>query len=383
MASAANAEPSSMRILLVTTGLKVGGAEHQVVTLARAFLAMGHAVAILSLSQGCEIDLPANVHVAELNMRKTPGGMALGLWQARALVQSWQPDVMHAHMVHANLFARALTRVIKCPPLVCTGHSFREGGRLRMLAYRLTDRWARITTHVSQEGRLGLITAGGAPASRVIVMPNGIDMESFRPDPASRQAMRVQLGIDTDTRLLLNVGRLVPEKSQDILIRAFAQLDPQVPSHLFLAGDGPLRRPLTDLVASLGLASRATLLGQRHDIPALLNAADAFALSSSVEGLPMVLVEALACGCPIVSTDAPGVVEVLGELGSIVPRGNVHALATAMANTLGNGRGAPSAQAARRERALATFSIESVARRWLALYATLHAGAAEPTAEIA
>lgn len=383
MTSTAAAGRSTMRIMLVTTGLKVGGAEHQVVALARAFLAMGHAVAILSLSRGREIDLPPGAHVVELNMRKTPSGMLRALAQARALVRAWRPDVIHAHMVHANLFARALTRIVNGPPLICTGHSFREGGRLRMAAYRVTDSWTTITTHVSRDGRAGMIAAGGVPASRIIVMPNGIDTARFQPDLAARQTTRAQLGIGAGTQLLLNVGRLVPEKAQETLIRAFARVAPGMPAHLLIAGNGALRQPLAELVASLGLASRVTLLGQRNDIPALLNAADAFALSSDVEGLPMVLVEALACGCPVVSTNAPGVAEVVGDLGMIVPRGNVDALAVALGDTLRAGRGTPDAQAARRNRVLTTFSIEAVAQSWLSLYTSLSAKAALPRVEVA
>lgn len=365
------AEIAPMRILLVTTGLRTGGAEHQVVALAHAFLRKGHAVAILSLTPGCEIELPAEAHVVTLDMHKTPADMMRALWQARALVRAWRPDIIHAHMVHANLFARALTRLTRCPPLICTGHSFREGGRLRMLAYRLTDNWADLTTHVSNDGRAGMIAAGGVPQARIVVVPNGIDSDRFRPDPAWGQAVREQLGIAADAQLLLSVGRLVHEKAQDVLIRAFAEIDATLPTRLLIAGDGPLRRPLEELAASLGLASRVTLLGTRDDIPALINAADAFVLSSNVEGMPLVLAEALACGCPVVSTDAPGAAEVLGTHGVIVPRGDVAGLARAMTDVLHTGRGTPAQLTARRERVMAAFSIDSVAQRWLTLYASL------------
>ncbi|SFB78499.1 Glycosyltransferase involved in cell wall bisynthesis [Cupriavidus sp. OV038] len=373
----------AMRILLITTGLKVGGAEHQVVALARAFLALGHAVAILSLSPGREIDIPAGVEVFELNMRKTPGGMAAALAQARALVKAWRPDVMHAHMVHANLFGRLLTRLVDSPPLVCTAHSFREGGSMRMLAYRLTDRWAALTTHVSQDGRAGMIAAGGVRDDRIVVMPNGIDVERFRPDPALRDATRARLGIAPDARVVLNVGRLAPEKAQDLLIRAFGQLPPAVPAHLLIAGGGALVEALASQIVAQGLTSSVTLLGPRDDIPAMLNAADLFVLSSNIEGLPMVLVEALACGCPVVSTDAPGVAEVLRDQGVIVPRGDAAALAGAMAEALRAGRGTPAQAAARRERVLSAFSIDSIARRWLAHYASLTHGARANPAETA
>ncbi|MDE4919152.1 glycosyltransferase [Cupriavidus sp. Met-2] len=371
-----------MRILLVTTGLKIGGAEHQVAALAQEFQQMGHAVAILSLSAGREIDLPTGVDVIELNMRKTPAGMAQALWFARGLVKSWRPDVIHAHMVHANLFARWLTRIVHCPPLVCTAHSFREGGRLRMLAYRLTDRWSALTTHVSEDGRGGMVASGAAQADRIAVMPNGIDIDRFHPNAALRGATRARLGISAGTRLALNVGRLVPEKAQDLLLRAFAQIDPAtLPVHLLIAGGGPLHQSLTAQIAALGLASRVTLLGPRDDVPALLNAADTFALSSDIEGLPMVLVEALACGCPVVATDAPGVREVLHDQGSIVPRDDATALAAALDAALRHGRGLPTEESVRRAHVVAKFSIDAVAQRWLEIYASLIGAAATPRTE--
>ncbi|WP_431796724.1 glycosyltransferase [Cupriavidus metallidurans] len=384
MASAIVVEPAPMRILLVTTGLKMGGAEHQVVALARAFLARGNAVAILSLSSGREVDVPADAHVVELDMCKTPAGMARALLQARGLVRSWRPDVIHAHMIHANVFARLLTRVVPCPPVVCTAHSFREGGRLRMLAYRLTDRWSALTTHVSQDGRGGMIASGAVQADRIAVMPNGIDIDRFHPNTALRGATRARLGISAGTRLAVNVGRLVPEKAQDLLLRAFAQIDPAtLPVHLLIAGGGPLHQSLADEIAALGLTSRVTLLGPRDDVPALLNAADTFVLSSNIEGLPMVLVEALACGCPVVATDAPGVREVLHDHGAIVPRDDAAALAAALDAALRHGRGLPTEESARRARVAATFSIDAVAQRWLEIYANLTGTAAAPRTEAA
>ncbi|SDC21706.1 Glycosyltransferase involved in cell wall bisynthesis [Cupriavidus sp. YR651] len=372
-----------MRILLVTTGLKVGGAEHQVVALARAYLAMGHAVAILSLSPGRELDLPADAHVVELDMRKTPAGIVRALWRARALVRSWQPDVIHAHMVHANLFARVLTRIVRCPPLICTAHSYREGGRMRMLAYRLTDRWTSLTTHVSNDGRAGMISAGAVPGDRIMVMPNGIDIDRFRPDTTLRDATRARLGIGSDTRLVLNVGRLVPEKAQDLLLRAFGHLDTTPPAHLFIAGGGPLHGALAEQIAAMGLSPRVTLLGPRDDVPALLNAADIFVLSSNIEGLPMVLVEALACGCPVVATDAPGVEEVLLDQGTIVPRGDAQAFAHALGAALRQGRGTTVDVAARRDRALSAFSLDAIAARWLHLYASVARTASLPQVGVA
>jgi glycosyltransferase involved in cell wall biosynthesis len=253
-----------------------------------------------------------------------------------------------------------------------------------MLAYRLTDRWASLTTHVSADGRQGMIDAGAVPANRIVVVPNGIDIERFRPRPELRQAARDALGASPGQRLVLNVGRLVSEKAQGVLLDAFSRVEwkPDATPHLLIAGEGPERAALTEAIARLGLSGRATLLGMRHDIPSLLNAADLFVLSSEIEGMPLAIAEALACGCPVVSTDAPGVADLLGEAGPVVPRGDAAALAAAMQSVLDCGSGTSEAQATRRRRIAGRFGIEAVARQWLACYARLatvgKAACAEP-----
>ncbi|MGO4325648.1 glycosyltransferase [Cupriavidus sp. 2TAF22] len=372
-----------MRILLLSTGLRIGGAEQQVAALARQFIALGHAVAVVSLAPGREVDLPEAATLFCVDMRKTPWSMARALWRVRGFVRDWRPDVIHAHMIHANVFARVLTRVSRTPPVVCTAHSYREGGRLRMLAYRLTDRWATLTTHVSADGRQGMIDAGAVPPGRIVVVPNGIDIERFRPQPGLRQATRSALGVPPGTALVLNVGRLVPEKAQDLLLDAFSRLEDnaQASPRLMIAGDGPARAALADDIGRRGLAERASLLGMRRDIPALLNAADLFVLSSQIEGMPLAIAEALACGCPVVSTDAPGVADMLGDAGQVVPRGDAAALAAAIRTALAAGTGSPAAQAARRQRIAARFGIEAVARQWLACYARLATAGAASCAE--
>lgn len=382
-----------MRILLLATGLKLGGAEHQIAALAGAFRALGHAVAIVSLSPGREIDVPPNVEVIELAMRKTSAGFLRALWQARAFVRAWRPDVIHAHMVHANLFARVLTRIVRCPPLVCTAHSYYEGGRTRMLAYRLTDRWCSLTTHVSEAGCKNMIAAGAVPATRIVVMPNGIDIGRFRYNAERRATTRASLGIDDATPLLMHVGRLVPAKAQHLLIDAFARLDGMGDrawlignskhARLLIAGGGPLADALAAQIHTRALDAHVQLLGPRHDIPALLDAADAFTLSSDIEGSPLVLAEALATGCPVVSTDAPGVREIVGDLGTIVPRGNTEELAKAIAKTLAEGRGTPQVQAARRDHIHTICALDTVAHRWLTCYATLRAAAGNTRLETA
>lgn len=361
-----------LRILIITTGLKLGGAEQQVAALARAFVALGNAVAILSLTQGQEIELPPDIRVTELGMRKTPLSMLAALRKAQQLVHQWRPDVVHAHMVHANLFARALARAGHMPPVICSAHSAREGGRLRALAYRATDRWCNLTTHVSEAGRQAMVASGAVPDGRVIVMPNGIDTRRFCPDDASRERVRRDLGLRPGEVLILNVGRLVPEKDQALLIEAFREVHRAFPeSRLMIAGDGPMRDALTSQAAEYGLNHAVLLAGARNDIPQLLRAADVFALSSRIEGLPLAVGEALASGLPVVSTAAAGVAELAGDAASITPVGDATALASALATVIGQLPGDKRDQELRRKRIVDHFDISAVARQWLAQYQQL------------
>ncbi|ENZ78429.1 MULTISPECIES: glycosyltransferase [Ralstonia] len=364
-------QPQPMRILLLTTGLKLGGAEQQVAALARQFVALEHTVAVVSLTPGSDVALPEAVTVVPLEMHKTPQSMVRALWKLRAFVRQWQPDIIHAHMVHANLLARVLAATGDMPPVICTAHSAREGGGLRMLGYRLTDRWSHLNTHVSPQGRQAMIEAGAVSSVRITVVPNGIDTAQFRPDTALRQRAREALGLQDSTRLLINVGRLVKEKAQATLIDAFSQLEADSDTQLLIVGDGPLRGALEQQIRDRRLTGRIRLTGARSDIPALLNGADLFVLSSDIEGMPLALGEALACGLPVVATDAAGVAELLGEYGEIVPRGDPTALAAAMHRALACGLGDADAQAARRAHIASRFSLEAVALEWLGRYASL------------
>jgi len=364
-----------LRILLVTTGLRMGGAEQQVAALAREFIARGHRVALISLTPDCEVHMPDAVERLMLDMRKTPISMAQALAAARRFVHEWQPDIVNSHMFHANMFARVLSRVTELPPLICAAHSFSEGGRLRMMLYRLTNRWCTLTTQVSETSRVEMIRAGAVTSDRVRVMYNGIDTEKFQPNATLRERTRAELGIYACTRIVLNIGRLAAEKAQISLVDAFQRMDRSTPTHLLIAGDGPQRAALEARIARYNLGSQVTLLGTRHDIPALLNAADLFVLSSRIEGMPLVIGEALACECPVVATAAPGVAELMGDIGVMVPVDGINALADAMHHSLETEDRAAPQRRIGRERIVTHFGIGAAADRWLALYQQLTAAA--------
>ncbi|MGB5806694.1 glycosyltransferase [Castellaniella sp.] len=359
-----------MRVLLVVTGLQLGGAERQVVDLADRLAARGHAVAIAYLTGDAAVRPGAAVELYPLGFSKTPLGVLRGCWRLRRLIRAWRPDVVHSHMVHANLVARVVRLTVTMRRLICTAHSPAEGGRAVMLAYRVTDRLADLSTHVSRDAVQAFERAGAVPRGRMLPVLNGIDVRVFSAAPDLREQARRRVGPPLGARLLLSVGRLAEEKNHAGLLRAFARLAPQYPDvRLWVVGDGPLRDALLRQRAALGLNDRVAFLGVRQDVPDLMRAADVFVLPSRFEGFGLVVAEAMACGTPVVATDAGGVAEVLEGAGILVPVGDDAALARGLAEAFAMDPGRRAAMtAAARRRAEHDLDIERVVAVWLKLY---------------
>ncbi|MGC7405101.1 glycosyltransferase [Pandoraea pneumonica] len=381
-----------MKIVLFVTGLQLGGAETQVADLARGFLARGHEVVMISLTGECAVRLPESPHFSliELRANKTPWSLAAAVAKFAAHIRHLRPDVVHAHMVHANLLARVARWFAPMPVLVTSAHSRNEGGRARMLAYRLTDRCTDLTTNVSDDAVAAFVAQGAAPAARIVSMPNGIDTQRYRPDAANRASLRASLAslalspLSVDEHgtspIVFAAGRLVDAKDYPTLFEAFAQVHRQLPdARLFIAGDGPLRAALQARIDALGLAQVITLLGRRDDVADWMRAADVYVMSSAWEGLPLVIGEAMASGLPVVSTDCGGVRELLGtQRGNVlVPVGDAQALGDALIEMLHLCQQAPdtthAVSAANRERIVSHYSLDAVVARWLDCYAQLAA----------
>jgi len=359
-----------MRILLIVTGLHLGGAERQVVSLADRLAARGHCVAIACLVGEVEVRPDdATVELHPLHFSKTPLGLMTGILRLRRLVRQWRPDVVHSHMVHANLIARAMRLVTPVPRLICTAHSTVEGGRGVMMAYRLTDRLADISTHVSREAVAVFERQGAVRPGRMLAILNGIDLRAFSDAPDRRARSRLRV-FPRAGRLLLAAGRLAQEKDHAGLLGAFARVVDRLPDvELWIAGDGPLRDALLRQRDALGLENRVAFLGARRDVPDLMRAADVFVLPSRFEGFGLVVAEAMASGTLVVATDAGGVAEVLDGTGIVVPPGDEDALAAGLleAFSMDPQRTAALTASARR-RAENRLDIERSVDTWLELY---------------
>jgi glycosyltransferase involved in cell wall biosynthesis len=343
-----------MRIVLLSTNMAVGGAETQVVRLAIELQSRRYDVHVVSLVQpsafGKELaDAGVSLH-------------APGLFRIPSVLRTLRPQVLHCHMFHANVAGRLLRLIMPFPAVISTIHSMAESARgsdrirSRDLAYRITDPLADCTVAVS--AAVAERHSQARAVRKAAVIPNGIDTSRYRPDPAARERTRSQLGV-TGEFVWIAVGRLMWKKNYPALLRAFGEIDSGV---LWIAGTGPDEASLQALAGP-----NVRFLSARDDVPDLLNAADAFVMSSSVEGLPLVLLEAAACGLPCVATDVGGVREtgigiVTTHEGLADAINQVLHMSPAARRHMGN---------TARRIVMERYSIEVVVSQWEALYRKL------------
>ena len=353
-----------MKILYLITGLGLGGAEKVVADLADQMILLGHNVKIAYLTGEVQVKpTSSNVELIALHLNSAKGFL-LSSRKYQRLIKSFRPDVVHAHMVHANIFTRLNRALCPVPKLICTAHSSNEGGKARMLAYRLTNRLSDINTNVSQEATQAMINKGAFTKSNVVTVYNGINLNKFKNDPKSIRR-------EQNTLNLIAVGRFTDAKDYPNLINAFAILKSRNNSNikLTIVGDGELTPQIESLIKELNLDKDITLLGRRSDVVELLSQADIFILASKHEGLPTVVIEAMACECYVVATDSGGVAEVMGNTGKLVPIQNSQALADALQNAIAlSSKDRMQNNRKARARVEQLFSLETSVQKWLALY---------------
>jgi glycosyltransferase involved in cell wall biosynthesis len=368
-----------MRILYILTSLGMGGAEKQALAIAERMARRGHDVALIVLMPPVKEEWATALPKAHLGISRAPASWMAGMARVRRFVCDFNPDLINSHSFHANILARLLKPVIPRAAVISTVHNVYEGSWMRMLTYRLADGLSRQTVIVSEAAAERFIRVKAIPVRKSCVIPNGIDLEEFKPDARRREEFRSDMGLealDGDGDFVwIAIARIAPAKDLPNLIRAFAKVHAaEHRTRLWVTGEGReqdvliLRR----MVMELGVSESVRFLGLRRDIPALLDAADGFVLSSAWEGMPLALGEAMAIEKPVVATDVGGVRELVGNAGIVVPAKDHEALTQAMTAMMRRaseerrvlGRAA-------RERIVQHFSIDVSADKWEALYHTL------------
>lgn len=305
---------------------------------------------------------------------------SLGLGHTRrSLAEVMQHgDIALGQIRFFNLHSTAawLLRLMPVRQIVLTDA---EGGLLRATGWRrrLLQLRTRLMSHPASrvvgisEFVRGRALSLGVHAHKLIVVPNGVDTARFRPDPQARERLSRQLPVDSDELLLLTAGNLLPIKHVEDIVRSCAELvRRRVRFRLLVAGDGPLGASLERLAATLGISDRVHWLGSVRDPALLMQACDMFLLASVGEAFGNVLLEAMACGVPVVASRSGGIGEVVedGATGRLVPPRDPMTFAHAV-EELAASPGTRQEMGWRgRRRAESTFGLEVFVRRTLAVY---------------
>ncbi|MGQ9367811.1 glycosyltransferase [Azospirillum sp. ST 5-10] len=357
--------PASRRAAFFLHGFEMGGAQRRSLALAGELVRRGWRIDLLvALDEGpLRPEVPAGVRVVDLGGRlaRLPWVRGRRRRRVRAVVpalaaylRAERPAVLMAAANHTALAAAAAHALARCPEVrlvlrasnsvSATRRSLSD--RLKRLAVRWTYPRAAAVAAVSQAIAAELTALQPRLAGRVHVVPNpviGRDAAQRMTEPADHPWFA-----PGEPPVVLGVGRLAPQKDFATLVRAVARLRGERPARLLILGDGEEREALTRLAGRLGFGDAFALPGFVANPLPYMGAAAAFVLSSRWEGMPGVLIEAMACGCPVVSTDCPGgSAEVLGggALGPLVPVGDDAALAAAIRTVLDAGADRPALRA--------------------------------------
>lgn len=360
-----------LKILYVITGLGQGGAERVVCDLAEQMHKRGHSVKIAYLT-GEILTRPCfdGIEIIKLdlnNLLSIPKAYA----HLSKLIKNFSPDVVHAHMVHANILTRLVRLATPIKKLICTAHSNNEGGRLRMLAYRITHHLADLTTNVSNEAAQAFIAKKAVQDSDIITTYNGIDLSKFYYQSEAKNKILNELNINSGSFLMLAVGRFNKLKDYPNLLHAFKILKNRniEKIKLLIAGDGELRDEIEGTISELDLKNDVMLLGRRDDIPQLMSAADLFVLPSAYEGFGLVVAEAMACNTLVVATDCGGVAEVLNNNTFLVPPSNSVALADKIISILDLDDEKKQENILKNiHHVKKNFSLDKIVNKWINLY---------------
>jgi glycosyltransferase involved in cell wall biosynthesis len=355
-----------MRIVHVVQGLGIGGQERLVVQLSHELAARGHEPAIVSLSPGGRVRAEAR-GVPVYDATRSAGADPSLVARLARLFFRLGVDVVHTHNPSPLLHAIPAAVIARVPRRVHTKHGANNYGRKGLWAARGLVWALDALVAVSAETAAIARTKERVPRSRLHVVPNGIRLGAFGPDPDARARVRAELGIPLDAFVVGSVGRLAPEKNYPLLVRAMA---PLLAGHvrLVLVGDGVSR---ADVAGAIPQDKRplVTLTGERSDVSAMFAAFDVFALSSRTEGLPLAVPEAMATELPVVATAVGGLPSSVPDYcGVLVPPGDEAALRECLGALMSDSARVHSMGRAARRHALARFSIDRMTDAYERLY---------------
>jgi len=309
-------ETSKIRVALCTTELRVGGAERVLVELATRLDRNRFEPFVCSMKP--RPDDEAHSLVPQLEHAgiplffcdfSSPLSLVAGLWRLRTIFKKQHPHLCQSFLFHANVLGRIAARAASVPHIV-SGIRVAEREKRRHLQL---DRWTQPLVKkyvcVSKAVAEFTIENGRIPRDKVVIIPNGIEVDG---NPPPKPVDWTQNGCSPDTRKILVVGRLHPQKGIDWLLQTTPLWLENFPNReLLIVGEGPDRPLLTSITEQFSFRGRIHFLGHRRNVPDLLAASDLLVFPSRWEGMPNVVMQAMAARLPVVATKVEGIDELL------------------------------------------------------------------------
>ena len=284
-------------------------------------------------------------------------------------LRRFQPAILQTFLFHANLAGRLAARMAGIGAVISGIRVAEKRSRIPLAIDRWTNWLVKTNVCVSQAVADFSISQARLPSKKIVVIPNGVDAAMFA---SARPADLSAFGITPESRVFVSIGRLDPQKGFDDLIKAAALVIPSHPqAHFLIVGEGPERDRLSRLIDEMNMAAHVHLAGWRADVAELLAASYALVLPSLWEGMPNVVLEAMASALPVVGTRVEGMSEMVieGQTGLLVPPRDAHALAAAVETLLANPQSARAMGSLGQKRVAAEFTWEQMAARYEELYA--------------
>jgi glycosyltransferase involved in cell wall biosynthesis len=364
-----------VRIGFVISHLSHGGAQRQLYELARSINPKHFQCFVYSLS---EMISPYSGMIREagatLRVLKRQGHFEIyRIFKLATLLRKDRVDILHSFLFVANGYAWPAALLAGVPHLITSARNCKEIGFLRgwvnRIAFLMSDAIAcngdAVRSYVTQQYH--------APLDRSVVIHNGLDLARFETVPAGLEETPTKITEDKNP-IVMTIGRLVPQKDLPLFLEAAALLARRAPKVRFvIVGDGPCRADLARYASKNGLDGDISFLGEREDIPQLLANADVFWLTSKWEGLPNVLLEAMACGKPVVARDVGSCREVVshGKTGYLVAGRDAEEFAEVTLGLLSSPVHARAMGLAGRQLIEDKFSVAQMSRATEALYRSL------------
>ena len=376
----------TVRVLQAITRMIVGGAQLHALYLCQKLDPARFQTELLTGPElGPEGDLlttalssvPTHV-VPELGREMNPWRDLRAYREVKRYLEAKRFHIVHTNTSKAGILVRQAARAARVPVILHTVHGWqwthaRRGAMNRFII--ASERWAarfsdRLIVVTEKDREKGLAAGVGRPEQYVLI-ESSIALDRFRPDAEKRRTLRSALGISEWAPVAGTVGRFAHQKAPEVMLAAARRiLDANADAHFIYVGDGPLRSEVLERMGDIASHPRLHLLGIQEDVVPSLAAMDVFLLSSRYEGLPRVVVEAMAMEKPVVSTPADGVLEIVlpERTGALVPFEDDAALAQTTLRLLEHPERAREQGRTARALAIERFDLESMIQRTASLY---------------